>query len=460
MAEVIKKCIELNPHFLEFLKGEINLTEYKKISKPYSDQVKEIVHYQHEDLEVIQKENTERKYRENTELLIDSLIEKKTLECLVEARKVFEANQKIIRKHYKFDQLLLNFVSTYNFKNFDELYGVNWPNIVTILNNHLLNLSKNLDNSEAILKNIKFNDENADIFLKIVKLHNEQLNKKLLANYDETQLKLFKKDYDKYSFYEENNKSEAIKCVKPIFLQRRIYAYYYLDRDATLFLELLKKYKKCIQIKPRRNDVSFYRAIIESVKLTNDFSFFRLISKDIISSNHFKYALNDVLRNDEETIRNIVGAMKGKENQLILERFFLDIYKKELILDDMETAPSFNKKNAEVYMQKYHENEEIIKKSKAKHKFFEVLSIVELVFSVILGIAVFVLAGIPFAFKLYLLGALLMIIGLGGGILTFVYFRKIIVRKTDQRLGFLFEKIQLVELENIIILRKVYLGID
>ena len=90
MVLIIKKCIELQPLFEDFLTGHISYAQYKKVSKRFPEEAKEIVHYKYPDLEFIELRNLEKKFREKIEGIIDDLLSKNTLEALIEARKVYE----------------------------------------------------------------------------------------------------------------------------------------------------------------------------------------------------------------------------------------------------------------------------------------------------------------------------------------------------------------------------------
>ena len=88
MVLIIKKCMELESIFEQFLTGQITFSQYNKSSKRFPDEVKEIVQYKYPDLRLIEVRNLENKFREKIEGIIDDLLSKNTLESLIEARKI------------------------------------------------------------------------------------------------------------------------------------------------------------------------------------------------------------------------------------------------------------------------------------------------------------------------------------------------------------------------------------
>ena len=240
MVLIIKKCIELEPLFEQFLNGDITLSKYKQSSKKYSDEVKEIVQNKYPDLQFVELKNLERKFREKIEGIIDDLLSKHTLEALIEAKKVFEKNIGIIKKPYNFDRLFLKTISYIPYSQFEPLYEVEWDNVETLINNFLLDQSNSFVLAEKIIKEIKVIDKNRDTIQFIIRRYNKTLDNKLRQNYRENRLKFFIKEYNKHSFYYLDAHNKVNTKSDPFFLQRRIYSTFYLNENCELFLGLIR----------------------------------------------------------------------------------------------------------------------------------------------------------------------------------------------------------------------------
>ena len=73
--------------------------------------------------------------------------------------------------------------------------------------------------------------------------------------------------------------------------------------------------------------------------------------------------------------------LKGKDNQPILESLFLTAFKKELTFADTKKAPEFNKEKADILIEKYKENSNLVHNLKAKKIAYKTLAAFELMIS-------------------------------------------------------------------------------
>ena len=460
MVLVIKKCIELEPIFDEFYNGHITLAEYKKILKKYPDEAKDIVHYKYPNLEFIELKNLEKRFREKIEGIIDDLLSKNTLDSLIEARKVFEKNIAVVKKPYNFNKIFIKTISTIPYSEYTPLYSIEWADVDVLINNHLIDEAKSLDKTERIIKEIKVIDKNRETIQTIIRRYNRGLDTKLRLNYREAKLKIFVREYNKHSFYTLDKKNKISTKIEPFFLQRRIYSIFYLSENCILFLAMLKASKDCINYIPFDNQKSFYRAIIRSVKKTRDYSVFEYLPAEIITGPNFENVIQDNLEEDEVTIRGIVKQLKGKDNQPLMESLFIRIFKKELTFADTKKAPDFNKENSDILEEQYKENDSVIHKMKASRVLFKILAAIELLISALFSIGLCSVCAFAFRKHIYFLAVMLLIIGIVVGIYSFVRFEDIITYKREKRLLRCKKVITDLTEENIIILKKVYLGID
>ena len=460
MVLIIKKCIELQPLFEQFLNGEITLSKYKQSSRKYADEVKEIVHYKYPDLQFIELRNLERKFREKIEGIIDDLLSKNTLDSLIEAKKVYEKNIGIIKKPYNFDRLFLKTISFIPFSQYESLYDIEWDNVDTLINNFLLQQSESFIRAEIIIKEIKVIDKNRDTVRSIIRKYNKYLDRKLRQNYRENRLKFFVKEYNKHSFYLLDKHSKVITMIDPFFLQRKIYSVFYLNENCELFLGLIRANIECLSVIPRENQKAFYGAIIRSVKKTKDFAIFECLPEEIINSQSFIDVIQNMLEEDEVTIRLIVEYLKGKNNQELMESLFLNVFKKELTFQDTKKAPEFNKENGELLTEKFKENDYVIHKLKVRKILFKTLAAFELILSAVVALTLVGISIYFFRKELYWLAVVLLLVGLVLGVYIFVHLEEVITLNREKRLLKANKTINELEIENNIILKKVYLGID
>ena len=460
MVLIIKKCIELEPLFEQFLNGDITLSKYKQSSKKYSDEVKEIVQNKYPDLQFVELKNLERKFREKIEGIIDDLLSKHTLEALIEAKKVFEKNIGIIKKPYNFDRLFLKTISYIPYSQFEPLYEVEWDNVETLINNFLLDQSNSFVLAEKIIKEIIVIDKNRDTIQFIIRRYNKTLDNKLRQNYRENRLKFFIKEYNKHSFYYLDAHNKVNTKSDPFFLQRRIYSTFYLNENCELFLGLIRAHVDCLKVIPLENQKAFYHAIIRSIKKTREYAIFECFPEEIIKGQNFIDVIQDTLEEDEYTIRQIVEKLKGKHNQQLMESLFLKIFKKELTFSDTKKAPNFNKENAEFLTEKYKENDYLIHKLKARKILYKTLAAFELILSALVALTLVGISIYFFRKEFYWLAVALLLIGLVLGIYIFVHLEEVITLNREKRLLKANKTINELEVENNIILKKVYLGID
>ena len=271
MVLVIKKCIELEPIFEQFLNGQISYGQYKKISKRFPEESKEIVQFKYPDLEFIEIQNLERKFREKIEGIIDELLAKNTLESLIEARKIYEKHMGIIKKPYNFDRLFIKTISFIPYSQLKPLYKIEWTDVEKLINEYLLNEANSFTKAEKILKEIKVIEANRDTIQIIIRNFNKQLDIKLRQNYRENKLRQFVREYKAHSFYQLERNNKITTKIEPYFLQRRIYAIYYVNENADLFLDMLKNQIDVLYAVPYENQRTYYHAIIRSLRLVRDY---------------------------------------------------------------------------------------------------------------------------------------------------------------------------------------------
>lgn len=460
MVLIIKKCMELEPIFEQFLTGQITFSQYNKSSKRFPDEVKEIVQYKYPDLRLIEVRNLENKFREKIEGIIDDLLSKNTLESLIEARKIYEKHVGVIRKPYNFDRLFLKTISYIPYKDFERLYFVEWTNVEKLINDFLLNEAKSFTKAEKIIKEIKVISRNRDTIQAVIRKYNKDLDAKLRQNYRETKLKQFVKEYKSHSFYSLEKNNKIVTVIEPFFLQRRIYAIYYLNDNYELFIEMLKANIDVMTHIPYLNQKSYYYAIIKSIKIMKDYSIFDFLPESIVQSENFTDVVQDMLEEDEETIRGIVKQLKGKDNQEFMESLFLKIFKKELAFIDTRKAPAFNEVNTEIFKKNYKDNEHVIHQTKIKRALFKTLAGFELILSVLMAVAIGAISIFAFKRELYFLGVILLVGGLILGFWLFSHLKEIILLQRERRLLSAKRIIENLEMENNIILKKIYLGLD
>ena len=460
LIDVIKKCIELLPIFDQFLNAEITLAQYKKLSKDYTDEVKDIVHYKYPNLEFIELKNLEKKIRDRIEGKIDELLAKNTLEELIEAKKVFEKNKGIVKKPYNFNRLFIKTISFIPYADYEQLYKLEWEDVDTLINEFLLKESNNFFKAERILKEIKVIDKNRDTIQIIIKKFNKAFDFRLRQNYRPTKLKTFVKEYTTHFFYQLDKHNKIFTKVEPFFLQRRIYAIFYLTENCEAFLSKLKMHIDCLDYVPFENQRTFYRAIINSVKTTRDYTIFEMFTDEIINGENFVSIIIDCLEEDEVTIRGIVKQLKGHENQAYMESLFLRIFKKELTFEDTKHAPEFNKENTEAYIGKYLVNEHEIRRTRLRKILYKTISGAELFLSTIISLSLCAACIFAFRKQLYLLGMALLIVGVVLAVWLLKHMIEIINIKKERRLKESDRIINERENENNIILKKVFLGLD
>ena len=143
-----------------------------------------------------------------------------------------------------------------------------------------------------------------------------------------------------------------------------------------------------------------------------------------------------------------------------MESLFLNIFKKELSFIDMRNAPDFNKENGDNLINKYKENVHVVNQTKVKKVLFKILAAVELILSVLISFALTGVCAFAFKKELYFLGIVLLIGGVILGIWSFVHLEEIITLKRSRRLLLANRLLESLEEENIVILKKVYLGLD
>lgn len=457
---LIKDCIDLQPLFEQFLNAEISLAQYKRLSKHFSDEVKDIVHYKYPNLEFIELKNLEKKIRERIESKIDELLVKNTLEDLIEARKVFEKNKGIVKKPYNFNRLFIKTISFIPYAEFEPLYKIEWEDVDTLINEFLLKESNNFFKAERILKEIKVIDKNRDTIQIIVKKFNKAFDYRLRQNYRQAKLKNFVKEYTTHSFYQLDKHNKIHTKVEPFFLQRRIYAIYYLTDNCEAFLSRLMANIECLDFVPFENQRTFYRSIINSVKVTREYTIFEMLKTEIINGENFVSIITDTLEEDESTIRGIVKQLKGHENQAYMESLFLRIFKKELTFADTKHAPEFNKENTEAYIGKYLVDEHEIRKMKFRKIIYKTISGAEIFLSVAISLGFCASCIFAFRKQLYLLGMALLIAGVAIGVWLLKHMIEIINIKKERRLKESDRVINERENEKTIILKKVYLGLE
>ena len=457
---LIKKCAELEDIFEQFLNGEISLSHYKKSTKHYPDEAKDIVHYKYPNLEFIELRNLEKKFREKIEGIIDDLLSKNTLESLIEAKKVYEKNIGVVKKPYNFNKLFIKTISFIPFSKYEPLYYLEWTDVDVLINNYLLLESNNFLKAETIIKEIKVFDKNRDTIQTIIRKFNKNLDNRLRQNYREVKLKAFVREYNRHTFYALDKKNKVITKTEPFFLQRKIYATFYLNENCELFLGLLKANLDCFNVIPLENQKAYYHAIIKAIKKTGDYSIFEFIPVETINGQNFIDVIQDSLEEDENTIRGIVEQLKGKDNQVLIESLFLNIFKKELTFADTKKAPAFNKENSDILVEKFKENDSTIHSLKVKKISYKILAAFELIISTLFALALASVCFFPFREKLYFLAVVVLLIGLASGIWSFVHLEEIITLNRERRLLLANKQIKELETENNSILKKVYLGID
>ena len=460
MVFIIKKCIELQPVFEQFLNGDIVLSKYKRICKKFPELSVDIVHYKYPNLEFIELKNLERKFREKIEGIIDDLLSKNTLEALIEAKKVHEKNIGVVKKAYNFDKLFLKTISFIPFTEFEKLYYVEWKEVESLINGYLLDQAKDFTKAEKIINEIKVIDKNRDTILLIIRKFNKAFDARLRQYYNEAKLKNFVREYNKHKFYTLDKKNKVSTTIEPFFLQRRIYSIFYLNENYELFLEMLKANMDCMEFIPYENQKTYYHAIIKSIRIRKDYSIFEFFPEKIFTGKNFNDVIEDSLEEDEETIRGIVELLKGKENQQYMEDLFLKIFKKELTFSDTKKAPEFNKENAEILINKYKENDSEIHKMKARKVLYKILAAVELILSGALALGLASICSFAFKKEIYFVAVILLLAGIVLGIWAFVRLEEIITINRERRLLKANQTIETLESENNIILKKVYLGID
>ena len=460
MVVIIQKCMDLQPLFDQFVTGQISYAQYIKSSRNYPEEAKEIVQYKYPDLKFIEVKNLEKKFREKIEGIIDDLLTKNTLESLIEARKIFEKHTDVIKKPYNFDKLFTKYISQIPYSNFEHLYFIEWTNVDKLINEFLLSEANSFTKSEKIIKEIKVIEKNRDTIQIIIRKFNKDLDIRLRQNYREAKLKYFVREYKTHNFYFLDRKNKIMTKVEPFFLQRRIYAIYYVNENCEMFLEMLKKHIDTMHVIPFENQRTYYHAIIRAIRITRDYSIFDLFPEEILHSENFTDVIGDTLEEDEVTIRGIVKQLKGKENQAFMEELFLNKFKKELTFIDTKDAPSFNKENSNILINKYKENERIAHKTRVKKVLCKILAAVELILSALIAIALAAICSFAFKKAMYFLGVVLLIAGLVSGIWVFVKLEDIISLKKQIRLFNVKRVLDNIETENNIILRKVYLGLD
>ena len=460
MVSVIKKCMELQPLFEKFLNGQITYAQYNKASKRFSDEVKEIVHYKYPDLQFIELRNLEKKFREKIEGIIDDLLAKNTLEDLIEARKIYEKHYGVIKKPYNFDRLFIKTISFIPYSQLKPLYYIEWTDVDKLINDYLIREAKSFSKAEQIIKEIKVIDRNRDTIQTIIRKYNKDFEAKLRQNYREAKLKQFVREYKAHNFYFLDHKNKIQTKIEPYFLQRRIYAIYYVNENCEMFLDMLKANMDSMHSIPFENKRTYFHAIIRAVRIVRDYSIFDLFPEEIIQNEIFTDVINDTLEEDEDTIRGIVKELKGKENQAFMESLFLKVFKKELSFVDTRKAPSFNEENAEVYKEKFKENERLIHRTKVVKALFKTLAAFELILSALIAIGLAAVCTFAFRRQLYFLGVVVLFGGLALGIWMFVRLEEIISLKKERRLLDAKIVIDNLESENIIILKKIYLGLE
>ena len=460
MINIIKKCIDLEPLFEQFLNGDITLGKYKRSTRNFPDEAKDIVHYKYPNLEFIELRNLERKFREKIEGIIDDLLSKNTLDSLIEARKVYEKNIGVVKKPYNFDRLFLKTISFIPLAEYEPLYYIEWSEVDTLINNYLLQEAKDFNKAETIIKEIKVIDKNRDVIQTIIKRFNKAFDSRLRQNYREAKLKNFVREYNKHTFYALERQNKVVEKTELFFLQRRIYSVFYLNENCELFLGMLKTHMDCMSVIPFENQKAFYHGIIRSIRKTGDYSIFEYFPEKIINGQNFIDVIQDSLEEDEFTIRGIVAQLKGKNNQEIMESLFLKVFKKELSFSDTKKAPEFNKENSEVLVEQYKLNDSLIHKLKARRILYKIVAAFELIMSALFAIGVTAICGFAFRKQLYFLGVVLLLLGLVFGIWSFVRLEDVITTNREKRLLRLRKNIDELQSENIVILKKVYLGID
>ena len=143
-----------------------------------------------------------------------------------------------------------------------------------------------------------------------------------------------------------------------------------------------------------------------------------------------------------------------------MESLFLNTFKKELTFSDTKKAPNFNKENAEFLTEKYKENDYLIHKLKARKILYKTLAAFELILSALVALTLVGLSIYFFRKEFYWLAVALLLIGLVLGIYIFVHLEEVITLNREKRLLKANKTINELEVENNIILKKVYLGID
>ena len=460
MILFVKKCIELQDLFEQFLNADISLSSYRRASRKYPEEAIDIVQYKYPNLEFIELKNLERKFREKIEGIIDDLLSKNTLESLIEARKVYEKNIGVIKKPYNFDKLFLKTISFIPYKEFAPLYKIEWTNVEELINGYLLEQSNNFNKAETIINEIKVIDKNRETIRQIIKNFNRTFEIRLKMNYRESKLKFFVREYNKHSFYYLDSKSKVNKMTEPFFLQRRIYSIFYLNENCELFLDMLKANIDCMSVIPFENQKAYYHGIIRSIKKTLDYSIFEYFKEETIKGRNFTEVIQDSLEEDEVTIRRIVEYLKGKNNQEFMESLFLNIFKKELTFADTKKAPEFNKENSEVLINQYKENYSVIQKTKATKVFIKTLAAFELILSALLGLGIPATCGFAFRAERYFLGVAILLVGIVIGIWAFARLEEAITFNRERRLLRANRLIDELEAVNVVLLKKIYLGID
>ena len=123
-------------------------------------------------------------------------------------------------------------------------------------------------------------------------------------------------------------------------------------------------------------------------------------------------------------------------------------------------APNFNKENAEFLTEKYKENDYLIHKLKARKILYKTLAAFELILSALVALTLVGISIYFFRKEFYWLAVALLLIGLVFGIYIFVHLEEVITLNREKRLLKANKTINELEVENNVILKKVYLGID
>ena len=110
--------------------------------------------------------------------------------------------------------------------------------------------------------------------------------------------------------------------------------------------------------------------------------------------------------------------------------------------------------------EKYKENDALVHNLKAKKIAYKTLAAFELMISSIFTFGIAGVSFFPFNEKRYFLAVIILLVGLILGIWAFVKLEEVITTNRERRLIIANKEISDLEADNIIILKKVYLGID